>query len=72
MHDYRPKTASPQDLEDPDFFCWVRSQSGGGTGEPDPEDYDQPAAAETEAEIYRLAQARKLMRLWGQWKASRS
>jgi hypothetical protein len=53
-------------MHDPRFMAYVKEQAGLPV-RPDPEDYDRSVAAETEAEQayqYRLAQARKLLRLY--------
>jgi hypothetical protein len=58
-------------LDDPEFMRWVDAHFPGQL-KPDEEDFDWSAHAVTTAERgnqYRLAQARKLMRLWGAWKA---
>jgi hypothetical protein len=60
------------DLTDPDFLKWV-TQHHGSPVEPDGPNFDRAAQPRTEKEQghqYRLAQARKLMRLWGDWKAT--
>jgi hypothetical protein len=62
-------------LEDPAFLAWVRERFRGGPVKPDPEDYDWKVLASTDAkraEQHQLAQARKPMRMWADWKASLS
>ena len=77
-----PKKIEPtsiKQLEDPAFLAWVRQQ-GQSPCKPDREDFDPDDVASTTpgdvvstteelAHLYRLAQARKLRRLWGKWKA---
>jgi hypothetical protein len=58
-------------LEDPAFLLWVEKHHGLPV-EPDEQDLDPRAVARTpekQAHLYRIGQARKLMRLWGEWKA---
>ena len=60
------------DLTDPKFLGWIDKVHGGRI-EPDPQDFDHSADARLlhqQAEQYRLAQARKLMRLYKEWNAS--
>ena len=62
------------ELEDPQFCRWLESQFSGPI-KPDARDFDVSAKAHTEAErakLYRLAQARKVMRLYRAWKASQN
>jgi hypothetical protein len=61
---------SIEQLENPHFQRWLRGNHGSQPIKPDDEDYDWDTQAESEAERaeqYRLAQARKLKRLWHQW-----
>jgi hypothetical protein len=61
-------------LEDPEFMRWLNKRFP-GPQKPDEEDCDRSVHAATTAEKahqYRLAQARKLMRLWGAWKAAQN
>jgi hypothetical protein len=69
------RPADAEQLHDPAFLAYVRERFPGGPVKPDPEDYDREAPANTHAEWaeeYRLAQARKLLRMWADWKASLS
>jgi hypothetical protein len=62
-----------KDLEDPEFLRFVKGRFPGGKVVPDDEDWDPDAIARTDEEAahqYRLAQARKLMRMYAGWKAS--
>jgi hypothetical protein len=68
-----PTTMEMKDLEDPAFLKFVGERFPGGRVEPDDEDYDPDAIARTDEEAahqYRLARARKLMRMYAGWKAS--
>lgn len=64
--------------EDSAFLAYVRQQNGPNGGlVPDQEDYDQDALRRVSsdkeaAEQYRLAQSRKLLRMWREWKASQN
>ena len=63
------------DLQDPAFLEYVRKLSGGKPITPDPKDFDQTVSTHTpkeQAEQYRKAQAKKLMRLCEQWRAGRN
>jgi hypothetical protein len=60
------------DLADPRFLEWLASRIGGKPIQPDRQDHDLNAHAVTDEEganQYRLARARKLLRLWKEWKA---
>jgi hypothetical protein len=65
-----------KDLVNPEFLAWLdRVKGGPGPIRPDKQDYDPSADPESmtdaqAAQQYRLACARKLMRLWEEWKAS--
>jgi hypothetical protein len=63
-----------EDQHDPEFLTWLRANEQKPI-RPDREDYDRTAdlCRETEhAREYRLAQARKLLRLYRVWRAERS
>ena len=63
-----------KDLADPVFLAWLKQVSP-MPAEPDPQDLDPAARAandEQRAHQWRLAQARKLARLWKKWQASRN
>jgi hypothetical protein len=58
-------------LEDPEFLQWVR-QHHGQPIKPNYQDFDPTATYETDEDVahqYRLSQARKLIRLYDEWKA---
>jgi hypothetical protein len=58
-------------MHDPRFMAYVKEHTGLPM-RPDPEDYDRSVAEETEAEQahqYRMAQARKLLRLYRRWQS---
>jgi hypothetical protein len=60
------------DLENPRFLDWLNVHYPGPIT-PDKDDKDPKALLTSdheEAEQYRLAQARKIMRLWREWKAN--
>jgi hypothetical protein len=66
--------ASIKDLENPAFLKYVKFRAGQPV-KPDHEDFDKTVSAHTvaeRAEQYRLAQARKLLRLYREWKAGQS
>lgn len=66
---------SPKDLEDPAFLKFLEGKSPGGPIEPEWQDFDATANPRTEAEQaeqYRLAQARRLIRLYQEWKAGQN
>lgn len=71
----RPESISPSDmkaLEDPAFLLHLAGRLPAGEVTPDPEDIDRTAptgSAADQADQHRQAQARKLLRLYGQWKA---
>jgi hypothetical protein len=73
----RPDDLDPKDvteLHDPAFHAYVRQRVGMPVT-PDEEDFDWTAPAHTQAEQahqYRLAQARKLLRLYREWKAGQN
>jgi hypothetical protein len=63
---------SIRDLENPAFLEYLRQQGIVGRINPDSEDFDWSAPAQTNkerAEQYRLAQARRLIRMYRDWKA---
>ena len=60
-----------EDLHNPRFLAYLKKRASFPI-KPDAQDYDWMIAAKTEAEQaqqYRLAQARKMLRLYGEWKA---
>lgn len=64
-----------KDLEDPAFVRHLQDSVHGGKIEPDNEDFDPLAPCGTKEEAaaaYRVAQAKKLMRMWGEWKAKQN
>jgi hypothetical protein len=69
-----PEALGPEnveDLHDPDFLAYLKKRAGFPI-KPDAQDVDWLISAETEAEQahqYRLAQARKMLRVYGEWKA---
>jgi hypothetical protein len=69
--DWPISAANIKALEDPAFLEHLKSQTG-GIIRPDPEDIDRSVPAgtiEEQAEQYRLAQTRKMLRLYLAWKA---
>ena len=61
------------DLENPDFVRWLHGRLGGVKVEPEDRDLPpttNPGTPAYEA-AYQLAQARKLLRLYEEWRASR-
>jgi hypothetical protein len=74
MRDHSFKPTSMDQLEDPAFLAYVKGRYPDRI-KPDPQDFDQKANPTTDAECayqYRLAMASKLLRLYGEWKASLS
>jgi hypothetical protein len=63
-------------MHDPASIAWVRIQFEGGQVQLDPEDYEPvPLWGKSDAEaahLYQLAQANKLIRMYGEWKASQN
>jgi hypothetical protein len=58
-------------LNDPEFIKWVRHKFPHGTIEPEDQDIDKSAKPVTDAHManeYRLAIARRLIRLYAEWK----
>jgi hypothetical protein len=63
---------SLDNLKDPEFLQYLRKRFPGKI-EPEQQDFDFDAHAETDAECahqYRLAQAGRIIRLWKEWKAA--
>ncbi len=63
--------ASTRDLEDPAFLAFLRERFPGRAVEPEDVDFERPTTASTSEELarrYRRAQARRLVRLYRQWK----
>jgi hypothetical protein len=61
-----------EDLDDPAFVQHAKDLMGGGAIKPDEEDFDRTVECKTDEEAavgYKAAQVRKLMRIWGEWKA---
>jgi hypothetical protein len=59
-------------LRDPDFLEQLRAAFPDGRILPDEEDFDLEINPQTDsecAEEYRLAQAKRVTRLWREWKA---
>jgi hypothetical protein len=71
-----PNPDSSDDLLNPMFLVWLTDHLQGGRLEPDVEDYQRPIVTlmtDTEvAEVYREAQAHKLLRMYATWKASQN
>jgi hypothetical protein len=68
-------TMNLDDLDDPAFRAHVRQQFPDDQVRPDEQDYDRravPRSAREAGDLYREAQARKLMRMWEQWVARSS
>jgi hypothetical protein len=68
------ETPNTKQLENPEFVAWVR-QRFPNTINPDHKDFDfsvSPRSAAEAAERYQQAQASKLIRLYGEWKAGQS
>jgi hypothetical protein len=70
---------SPSDLKklaDPAFLEHLETRTGGRKPiTPDAEDLDEAARADTieeQANQYRLAQARKMLRMYTEWKAAQN
>ena len=71
-----PGPTSVKDLDNPMFLAWLKGHLHGGKIEPDDQDYDfpitRPVTHKGAGRIYRLAQSKKLMRMYGDWKAGQS
>jgi hypothetical protein len=71
-----PEPTSVKDLDNPMFLAWLKGQLQGGKIEPDDQDYDvpitRPVTKKEAGRIYRLAQSKKLMQMYGEWKASQN
>ena len=65
-----PLQPSMKDLEDPAFLEYLKKRFPGKIN-PDEKDYDASDSG-TDAEKHRKAQARRLIRLWREWKAQLS
>jgi hypothetical protein len=67
---------TPDELLDDAFVAYVRSEfPPDGKVQPDPQDYDPSARAETiegQAAEYRLAQTRKIVRILREWTAQQN
>ena len=62
---------SPDDLTDPKFLADLEQRGQGRPVEPDGQDFDQkvrPFTVAEQAEEYQLAHARKMIRLFREWK----
>ena len=60
-------------LDDPAFARWLQTRLGGSHLHPDEQDIDpaaQPSTSAEASEFWRLAEARKLVRLYQEWKAA--
>lgn len=70
-----PSPRNIEELKDPAFIAHLRERFPEGSVEPDDQDYDltaQPATTEERAHEYRLAQTRKVKRLYREWKAKQN
>jgi hypothetical protein len=73
----RPEDLGPysmKEMENPAFLEYIRQQCGMPVP-PDKEDYDLTVFPRTEEEAghqYRLAQSRKLLRMYREWKATQN
>jgi hypothetical protein len=71
-----PESTSVKDLENPMFLAWLKGQLHGGKIEPDDQDYDvpitRPVTNKGAGRLYRLAQSKKLKRMYGDWKAGQN
>jgi hypothetical protein len=71
-----PEPTSVKDLDNPMFLAWLKGLLQGGKFEPDDQDYDgpitRPLTHKGAARIYRLAQSKKLMRMYRDWKAGKN
>jgi hypothetical protein len=69
-------TIGPEKASDPAFLEHLETQMGGRKPiTPDAEDLDEAARADTieeQANQYRLAQARKMLRMYSEWKAAQN
>jgi hypothetical protein len=64
-----------RDLNDPTFLRLLEATFPDGNVTPDDRDYDKRATPRTDAEAaeeYRLAVARRVLRLWWGWKAAQN
>src|SRR5262249_39929861 len=69
------RTTKMADPYEPAFLAYLEAETGGKPVKPDDEDFDLKARPVTEAEQaheYRLAQARKILRLHKEWKANQN
>jgi hypothetical protein len=71
-----PEPADVKDLDNPMFRAWLKGRLRGRKIEPDDQDYDvpitRPVTNKGAGRIYRLAQSKKLMRMYGDWKAGQN
>jgi hypothetical protein len=71
-----PKPTSITDLDNPMFLAWLKGRLRGRKIEPDDQDYDfqitRPMTNKEADRLYRLAQTKKLMRMYGDWKAGQN
>jgi hypothetical protein len=71
-----PELADVKDLDNPMFLAWLKGQLQRGKIEPDDQDYDfpitRPMTNKEANRLYRLAQTKKLMRMYGDWKAGQN
>ena len=71
-----PKPTSTKNLNDPMFLAWLKGRLRGRKVEPDDQDYDfpimRPVTRKEADKLYRLAQSKKLMRMYGIWKSGQN
>ena len=71
-----PEPTTMEDLENPVFLAWLKGRLRGRKMEPDDQDYDfsitRPVTNKEAGKLYRLAQARKMIRMYREWKASQN
>jgi hypothetical protein len=71
-----PEPTSVKNLTDPLFLAWLKGRLRGRKIEPDDQDYDflitRPMTNKEAVRLFRLAQSKKLMRMYGDWKAGQN
>jgi hypothetical protein len=69
----KPKTEQHKGSRQSVFVAWLEGRLRGRKIEPDDQDYDfqitRPVTNKEADRLYRLAQTKKLMRMYGDWKA---